>query len=239
MFNIPDRYKMDIKVNIKDFIPKDLKPEQKKRIRESLKSVILTHQIAGEEIPSVMDNEYRCQVVQFYDFTIQSIKDAAFLAGLYQSIIKSLCVIRLHDAVDEVYSFSLKRLNQQDESQIVINDNVFTEAFPVGLPNRQKDRMSAYIDYDKVINKTDKLCFYKEIFDKVYMIKNEKAYSDTQVLLDGVVWYDAAKTERMFRYYKELVDKRILVKKVLTNAEKVKINQEIKETIMVLNTEKY
>ena len=51
MFNLPDRYKTDVKVALKDFIPKDLKPNDKKRIKDAVKEVRLVYQIAGEEIP--------------------------------------------------------------------------------------------------------------------------------------------------------------------------------------------
>ena len=53
MFDIPDTYRVDVKVALKDFIPKDLKPNDKKRIKDAVKSVRLDYQIAGEEIPSV------------------------------------------------------------------------------------------------------------------------------------------------------------------------------------------
>ena len=67
MFNIPERYEVGVKLALKDFVPKDLKPVDKKRIRDAIKEVKLSYQIAGEEIPSVIDDNYRCQVVQFYD----------------------------------------------------------------------------------------------------------------------------------------------------------------------------
>ena len=34
MFNIPEHYKTDVKLALKDFIPKDLKPDDKKRIKD-------------------------------------------------------------------------------------------------------------------------------------------------------------------------------------------------------------
>ena len=46
MFNLPDRYKTDVKVALKDFIPKDLKPNDKKRIKDAVKEVRLVYQIA-------------------------------------------------------------------------------------------------------------------------------------------------------------------------------------------------
>ena len=52
MFELPDAYKLDVNVDLKDFIPKDLKPNDKKRIKDAVKYVKLEYQIAGEEIPS-------------------------------------------------------------------------------------------------------------------------------------------------------------------------------------------
>ena len=75
MFDLPDTYRVDVKVALKDFIPKDLKPNDKKRIKDAVKSVRLDYQITGEEIPSVTNEEYRCQVIQFYDIEVANIKD--------------------------------------------------------------------------------------------------------------------------------------------------------------------
>lgn len=52
--NIPDEYKVNSKIPIKEFIPKFLKPEQKRRIRNSIRSVIITHQIAGQKIQALL-----------------------------------------------------------------------------------------------------------------------------------------------------------------------------------------
>ena len=90
MFDLPDTYRVDVKVALKDFIPKDLKPNDKKRIKDAVKSVRLDYQIAGEEIPSVTNEEYRCQVIQFYDIEVANIKYANFLASTYQNLIKPL-----------------------------------------------------------------------------------------------------------------------------------------------------
>ena len=68
---------------------------------------------------------------------------------------------------------------------------------------------------------------------------NEKSYSNTAALLNDTVWYDAEQADRMFSYYKELVEKRNMVKKAATNAEKVKLNQDIKAEIQILNSRKY
>ena len=49
MFNIPDAYKLDYQVNLKDFIPKVLKSKDKNRIKKAIKNVKLEYQIIGEE----------------------------------------------------------------------------------------------------------------------------------------------------------------------------------------------
>ena len=237
MFNIPDRYRVDVNVALKDFIPKDLKPNDKKRIKNTVRSVTLGYQIAGEEIPSVIDVEYRCQVIQFYDMEVANIKDANFLAATYQNLIKPLCVIHIHDAKDEVYSMAIKRLSQTDDMQIVIEQSLLTDKYMMGIPDSSRERLLAYMNYASLKNKNDKVQLYKEWFYKAYMIVNEKAYIHTDKLLDGNSWYDAERTARICQKYVELVMTRGKLKLAVTNADRMKVNKEIKNEIKALDDE--
>ena len=234
MFDLPDTYKVDVKVALKDFIPNDLKPNDKKRIKDAVKCVRLDYQIAGEEIPSVNNEEYRCQVIQFYDIEVVNIKDANFLASTYQNLIKSLCVIHMHDTKDEVYSMAVKRLSQTDDMQIVVEQTLLTDKYMLGIPDSNRDRLMAYMNYTTVKNKIDKVQLYKEWFYKAYMVVNEKAYIHTDKLLDGNSWYDADRTVRICQKYVELVTSRGRLKAAVTNAEKIKLNKEIKTEIYQL-----
>lgn len=234
MFDLPDTYKVDVKVALKDFIPNDLKPNDKKRIKDAVKSVRLDYQIAGEEIPSVNNEEYRCQVIRFYDIEVVNIKDANFLASTYQNLIKSLCVIHMHDTKDEVYSMAVKRLSQTDDMQIVVEQTLLTDKYMLGIPDSNRDRLMAYMNYTTVKNKIDKVQLYKEWFYKAYMVVNEKAYIHTDKLLDGNSWYDADRTVRICQKYVELVTSRGRLKAAVTNAEKIKLNKEIKTEIYQL-----
>ena len=234
MFDLPDTYKVDVKEALKDFIPNDLKPNDKKRIKDAVKSVRLDYQIAGEEIPSVNNEEYRCQVIQFYDIEVVNIKDANFLASTYQNLIKSLCVIHMHDTKDEVYSMAVKRLSQTDDMQIVVEQTLLTDKYMLGIPDSNRDRLMAYMNYTTVKNKIDKVQLYKEWFYKAYMVVNEKAYIHTDKLLDGNSWYDADRTVRICQKYVELVTSRGRLKAAVTNAEKIKLNKEIKTEIYQL-----
>ena len=237
MFDLPDTYRVDVKVALKDFIPKDLKPNDKKRIKDAVKLVSLDYQIAGEEIPSVNNEEYRCQVIQFYDIEVANIKDANFLASTYQNLIKPLCVIHMHDTKDEVYSMALKRLSQTDDMQIVVEQTLLTDKYMLGIPDSNRDRFMAYMNYSTVKNKIDKVQLYKEWFYKAYMVVNEKAYIHTDKLLDGNIWYDSDRTARICQKYVELVTSRGKLKTAVTNAERMKINKEIETEIQVLDNE--
>ena len=237
MFDIPDTYRVDVKVALKDFIPKDLKPNDKKRIKDAVKSVRLDYQIAGEEIPSVNNEEYRCQVIQFYDIEVANIKDANFLASTYQNLIKPLCVIHMHDTKDEVYSMAVKRLSQTDDMQIVLEQTLLTDKYMLGIPDSNRDRFMAYMNYSTVKNKINKVQLYKEWFYKAYMVVNEKAYIHTDKLLDGNTWYDSDRTARICQKYVELVTSRGKLKTAVTNAERMKINKKIKIEIQALDSE--
>lgn len=239
MFDLPDTYRVDVKVALKDFIPKDLKPNDKKRIKDAVKSVRLDYQITGEEIPSVTNEEYRCQVIQFYDIEVANIKDANFLASTYQNLIKPYCVIHMHDAKDEVYSFAVKRLNQQDDTQIVIEESLVTEKYPMNLPDEGRNRLLAYMDFLTIKNKLDKVALYKEWYSKAYILANEKACEQTQLILDGNFWYDSDRTARVVGKYVELVNARASLKKATTNADRMKVNKWIKTAIADLNSEEF
>lgn len=237
MFDLPDTYRVDVKVALKDFIPKDLKPNDKKRIKDAVKSVRLDYQITGEEIPSVTNEEYRCQVIQFYDIEVANIKDANFFASTYQNLIKPLCVIHMHDTKDEVYSMAVKRLSQTDDMQIVVEQTLLTDKYMLGIPDSNRDRFMAYMNYSTVKNKIDKVQLYKEWFYKAYMVVNEKAYIHTNKLLDGNTWYDSDRTARICQKYVELVTSRGKLKTAVTNAERMKINKEIKTEVQALDSE--
>ncbi|MCI5620707.1 MAG: DUF4391 domain-containing protein [Lachnospiraceae bacterium] len=235
MFNLPDVYKLDVSMALKDFIPRDVKPNDKKRIKDAVKSVKLEYQIAGEEIPSVINEEYRCQVIQFYDIEVENIKDAKFLASTYQNLIKPFCVLHMYDMKDEVYSLAIKRLNQTDNTQIVMEQSLVTQAFMLNVPDSSRERFLTYVDFVQIKNKQDKVSLYKEWFYKVYMLQNENAYAKVDTVLESNFWYDSVRTAQIALKYVELVKQRESLKKAVTNAERMKINKGIKAAIQELS----
>ena len=237
MFNLPDTYRTGVKVALKDFIPKNVKPKDKKRIKDAVKSVKLEYQIAGEEIPSVINKDYRCQVIQFYNIEVENIEDANFLASIYQNLIKPFCVLHMYDTKDEVYSLAIKRLSLTDDTQIVIENSLVTQPFMLNVPESSKNRFLAYVDFMQTKNKLDKVSLYKEWFYKVYMLQNEKAYAKVDIVLESNFWYDSGRTAQIALKYMELVKQRESLKKAVTNAERMKVNKSIKTTIASLDCE--
>lgn len=228
MFDIPERFKTNLEIKMKDFIPKELNPNDKRRIRESVRFVKMTYQIAGEEIPSLVNDEYRCQVIQFYEIELKNIKDANFVATIYQGLIKPLCVMRFYDSKEEVYSFADKRLSQTEENQIVVEDAYVTQKYLYGLPGEGVGQYLEYLSFNKLKNKTDKLSFYREWMYKLYMLEHKAVFAETKVILRNNAWYSSARAIAIYQKYVELVRARDAVSKAQINAEKIIANMNVK-----------
>lgn len=237
MFNIPEKYKIELEVKLKDFIPKELNPNDKRRIKEVIKTVRMTYQIAGEEIPSLVNDEYRCQVIQFYEIELENVKDANFIANIYQNLIKPLCVIRLYDSKDEVFSFADKRLSQTEENHIVVEDIYLSQKYPFGLPGEGMGKFFEYLSFDKIKNNTDKLALYREWMYKIYLLEHKTVFTDVEKLLINDSWYSASHATTIYQKYVELVRAREAASKAQTNVEKIKANKEIKEAKKALEQE--
>lgn len=237
MFDIPKRFETNLNVKLKDFIPKELNPNDKRRIRESVRSVKMTYQIAGEEIPSLVNDEYRCQVIQFYEIELESIKDANYIASIYQGLIKPLCIMRLYDSKDEEYSLADKRLSQTEDNQIVVEDVYLSQKYPYGLPGEGIEKYLEYLSFDKIKNKADKLGFYREWMYKIYIIEHKTAFADVEMLLNNNGWYSAVRAMSIYKKYVELVRARDISSKTQINAEKIKANKEVRAAKEALEQE--
>lgn len=237
MFDIPKRFETNLDIKLKDFIPKELNPNDKRRIRESVRSVNMTYQIAGEEIPSLVNDEYRCQVIQFYEIELENIKDANYIASIYQSLIKPLCIMKFYDSKDEEYSFADKRLSQTEENQIVVEDVYLSQKYPYGLPGEGIGKFSEYLSFDKLKNKTDKLAFYREWMYKIYLLEHRAAFMDAELLLKDNAWYSATRAVTIYQKYVALVRARDEAARAQVNAEKIKANKTVKNAKDSLNEE--
>ena len=235
MINMPERYEVNQEIKLKNLILKEFKPIEKKKIKEYIKSVILKYMINDEDIPSVEDEKYNFKVIQYFDFEITDIKKAGFLANLYQELIKTPCVLRFYDNLKEVYSLALKRLNQNDRNEIVVTDTVMTEIFDLSMSSSAKREVEETLDYSKILNRTNKVNFYSEMFVKNYILKNQKYYQKSRNILESLIWYDRNKMNDIFEKFKSLVMYKEKMKLAIKNSEKIEINKKIRELISELD----
>ena len=233
MIKLPQKYEKNKKIPIKDFVSKSFKPEERRKIREIVKEVKLTYQVDGKEIPSVKNEIYNIEVIQFFDFKVSDIRNSTFLTGLYQKLIKNPAILRIYDENSEIYSFALKRLNQNDKSEIVVTDEFITDIFYLTTSNK-KVEFEEIVNYESIVNKIDKLNFYTEMYIKSYILKNENIHKDLKSFLKKPIWYDTEKMNSFYKTLKELVNYREELKKISINSKKIEINKKIKETILKL-----
>ncbi|WP_339068548.1 DUF4391 domain-containing protein [Fusobacterium animalis] len=231
MINIPENYILNKKIPIKEFIPMILSSNIRKNIKNNVKKVVLTYQIYGEEIPSLINDIYNCQLIQFYDFELENIKKAKYISEIYQRLIKSLCVLRIYDNNKEIYSFALKRLNQNDKNEIVVSDEFLTEEFETYLSSFSKRELGNIISFEKILNKSNKVNFYFEMYTKVFIQKYQKIYQKSKEILEKPIWYDESKSKMIYELFKNMINLREKIEKINLASEKVKCNQEIREII--------
>lgn len=232
---LDEKYKVGKKIPVKDFISKELKTADKKKIKENVKNCVLAYQISGEEIPSVVNSEYNVQIIQFYDFELAEMKKAAYVANIYQNIIKSPCVLRLHDNNQELYSLALKRLNQNDATQIMVTDTMLTETYYITMPSDEKKELESYIALDNLLGKQNKVTAYLEMYVKAYILTRGKVYVRAKEFLGRRdVWYNESKMREIYTKLRALELLRIRLSKANGNVEKVGVNKEIRKTIEYL-----
>lgn len=230
-----ERYEVNQEIKLKNLILKEFKPIEKKKIKEYIKSVTLKYMINDEEIPSVEDEKYNFKVIQYFDFEITDIKKAGFLANLYQESIKTPCVLRFYDNSKELYSLALKRLNQNDRNEIVVTDTVMTEIFDLSISSSVKREVEVALDYSKILNRTNKVNFYSEMFIRNYILKNRKYYQKLGNILESLIWYDRNKMNDIFEKFKNLLIYKEKMKLAIKNSEKIEINKKIRELILELD----
>ena len=235
MINIPERYEVNQEIKLKNLILKEFKPDEKKKIKEYIKSVTLKYMINDEDIPSVEDEKYNFKVIQYFDFEITDIKKAGFLANLYQESIKSPCILRFYDNSKELYSLALKRLNQNDRNEIIVTDTVTTEIFDLSISSSAKREVEGALNYSKILNRTNKVNFYLEMFIRNYILKNQKYYQKSGNILESLIWYDRNKMNDIFEKFKNLVIYKEKIKLAIKNSEKIEINKKIRELILELD----
>lgn len=228
MFGLYDKYKLNKKIEVKTFIKKEFNVSDKKRLKESLKNVTLAYQLVGEYIPSIINEEYNCQVILFLDVEINNIKNASFVGGIIQSEIKSLCIMKIHDKNTQRYYFAEKRLNLQDNNNVIIENIVITKESSIFFFDDWVERLEEYLKFSNIILKENKLFFYREMMTKAFIISELNFDLEGNKLLESNLWYNSRKVKEVLINLKEIEKLKLQLKKIKDVKEKVSVNKEIK-----------
>lgn len=228
MFGLDDKYKLNKKIDIKTFIKKEFNTSDKKRLKESLKNVTLVYQLVGEDIPSIINEEYNCQAILFFDIEINNIKNASFVGGIIQGEIKSLCIMKIHDKNTQRYYFAEKRLNLQDNNNVIIENIVITKESSIFFFDDWVERLEEYLKFSNIILKENKLFFYREMMTKAFIISELNFDLEGNKLLESNLWYNSRRVKEVLINLKEIEKLKLQLKKIKDVKEKVSVNKEIK-----------
>lgn len=206
MYNIPEQYYVRPlqKLEIKQLAGTYIKRADRNRLYAAVQEICLSWQIAGEAIPSIINDTYNCQVIMGLDIVLKKLSDAAFVASIAQARIKAPCVIHFQDDLNECYSYAHKRLSLIDSTEVTVLDRIETLPIPLELADSTKDMLRKYLDYERLLCRSDKLSLYLEAMTKAFLISHMNLYSGLQHLLDDKLWYDRNATLAVLEHVKTL-----------------------------------
>lgn len=228
MFNIPKKYIHNKVLNKSIFIPKEETNRNKKIIRENLKKVRLGSQIEGEEIPSYVTDKYNVSAIMILDIELKNIRYAEFLNRIYQNEFKVFVIIRFTDDKGHIkFGLGYKRLSQTNKNEIVLEDYFVTEEFTEDFLDEDFNNYKKYLNYDDIVNKTDKLSFYTEVMLKSYLINNRSNIKSYKEILNSKIWYNQSNMLLVYRILEGKIEIKDKISKANLTKEKIEYNKEL------------
>lgn len=230
MIEIPDHYRIGNngkQLNKKSFAPQTLSTAERRRARDCLTKVTLTHQVAGEDIPSLINEHYHCAVILCLHLELTDIKHKDFISKTIQPLIKPHAVFHMTDPLgNHALSFAHKRLSKTDSNSIVITDQYCSDAF-------QAEPSSHFpsIIFSHLLNRNNKRDLYLEAMTKALLIDNPKIFIGADALLDARLWYHGDSILQLYQQLTHLLALKQQKNAAKTNATKSTLNTQIKTAI--------
>lgn len=236
MLSLPQKFRKDAPIAKTTFVKgAQLVGAEKKRFETSVEEIRLKYQIEGYDVPNLVNDEYNCQVIMFISIKLNNLKHASFISLVVQKCINALCVIEFTDGNNEQFSFADKRLNKQNNKEIVIENEYLSSEMPLEFQNDIKTLFSLYIDYETILNRNNKHAYYVEMMTKSFLVCNRGLFARESELLDSKkLWYDNEKAAECFPLLKKLKNLKLSATRSNTISEKSTLNKQIKEVIMAL-----
>lgn len=228
--NLLEEYKCEQRLTKDAMISKLQDSKHKKMIRECVSKITLTGNIQGENILSVVDEDFNVQAISIIEVVVKDKKCISELSKALQKTIKNYVILKFIFEDKQVISFALKRLNKNKTDEIVVDTLIITDELEINDSFYIK-----YIDYKKILNKSNKVLFYREIMLKSFLISNRYVYSDVDKLLESDLWYRNDKVLNVYRLFSELIELSSKRKHFKEQREMVEVNNQIKIAITKLS----
>lgn len=235
----PDKYKVNKKYPKKLFLDnKEIESKDRTFIKKHIVSVELVAQISGEDIPSVDNEDYKYKVIQYLEVELDDIKYAKDMGVIFQNIFKSPLIVKFYDKNGYYsYSYALKRISKVDNKEVVLTDYFATKKVDSFIDIETIGLYNEYLAIDNILNNSNKVCLYYEIYIKSFIIENRKLINNYVDLLNKKLFY---KFQNMFDLYNTLVELITCennLKKANVISEKIEINN--KKKILLEKVEKF
>lgn len=226
-----DNYKVNKKYPKKLFLEnKEIDAKSRSKIKKHVIAVELSHQIMNEEITSIDNDEYKYKVIQYLLVELDDIKNAKEIGEIFQNAFKSPLIIKINDNRGYfAYSLALKRINKINSNEIVIDDIFITDKYDDIINVDMINLFSRYLNMDNLLNKSNKLSLYYEIYLKAFIIENRKNISSYKDLLTYNFYYDLEKMKNIHKCIKEIIEINLSLIKSLTIKDKLELNNRKKD----------
>ena len=233
MIEIPEQYRIGSKgkqLNKQNFIPASANASEKRRLRECLQKVVLTHQIVGESVPSRIDEDYHCEVIACLDIELSDIKHKDFVAKLLQPLFKPFAVFQFIDGQGQrALSFAHKRLNKNDAGNIVIAHSYCSDS------STRPEAWTA-LGFGQLLNRTSKRDLYLEAMVKAFLVDHPKLFIGADKLLNSTLWYRGDTILELYTQLSALDALKSEKQAAKVNAQKATLNTQIKTAIDAIKT---
>ncbi len=228
MLGLPKNYEQRKRFNKKLFISKDESLNIKKKIKDSLLKISLVGQVQGNNIPSLVNENFNASVIMFLEVEVDNIKNAKFLNEILQELLKAFAIIKFYDyRGNNVYGFGYKRLSKNDKSEIVLESSFVSEVFIEELFDETLELFEEYINFSNIKNTNNKLYLYEEIMVKAYVISNKNLWGKWRNILESNIWYNHSKINEIFKLLREVKDIKDKQKKIKNINETIGQNKEL------------
>lgn len=226
----PDKYKINKKYPKKLFLDnKEIESKNRTFIKKHVVSVELVAQISGEDIPSVDNEDYNYKVIQYLEVELDDIKNAKDMGSIFQNIFKSPLIVKFYDKKGYyAYSYALKRISKVDNKEVVLIDYFTTRKVDSFIDIDTRELYDRFLNIGKVLNNSNKVCLYYEVYIKSFIIENRKLINSFMDLLESNVYYEFKSMISLYNILVQLIQCENCLNKVNTISKKIDINNKKK-----------